>query len=1010
MTPVRLAGTAARPAGHAVWGKGSHQPRPSVRLLAGLCTALTLTMTAIPAWAQQAGAPVDERISPPPSVDDEAGPNTFGITGLVAMPSARFAPGGIVEVGVVAEAPYRRFYLRLNPFDWLEVVYRRDEVTNVLPDGTVLPLSQGSFFRHFFAGTGHPSLVDRSFDVKVRLWEEGRVRPAFAVGLQDIFGRAAFGGEYFAISKRIGDLDFTAGLGFGYLGSRRHFGNPFSLFSNRYKRRNPDPAPGGLNADSYFRGRDVALFGGVEWFTPIKGLSLLAEYSGHDPARAPFGLGSEFNERLPLDFALRYRPLPWIDLGLGLMGGRYVTARASLRFDATRFQRLFESPARDPYPFAPSPDPEAGGGQPPAFLPRDLADTDSSRSFSDAEETLRSYLQMRALDPVLLSLDGLEATIVLRRDAPVREKAWPALAQALFARLPPAVRRLAIRRENEPIGSARVFLRTAPAGPAAALLARNGVRAMRLHGEEAALTGARPDKAAALALVLPGDLRRLRITDTKTEATIPLTADRRAQWLARAALATLDSNGLQALGIGHDGTLALWRNNEKTVEATPPSPPKAPLVMTALGVRRIADLPAAELASRSEQAQVQRLFARLKSLGVEAVGLSVAAQRWTVWVRHGPPARPARLLGRSLRAMAETAPPSVAWFEVAARVAGGEAWRVEVLRRDVVQALAARGSPVEVAAHAGWLPTRTAGPFGEAVPKPDYRPPEDSKPRFGWGVLPGWQAGVGRARDGLIRGDLYLDLVARLTLAGRLRIEGTIRRFIIGNLDKLTPPANRNLPAVRSDIAAYSRQGHNAIASLVTSADWHWAPGLTSRLSAGLFEPMYGGFGIETTWHRPLSRWLAYGELFWVKKRGFGQGLSFQDYSTVTGSLGALYAFEGGLTIDLSLNRYLAGDTGLRLEMTKRLANGLEIGGWLAGSSRADREFGRGGNLEKGIFIRMPLDGFWPFPAPRETVTTRLTNLLRDSGQRLQLNERLYERIFASDPRRIIEQLSDMFY
>ncbi len=1003
MTPVRLAGTAGRPAGQTAHGGSSVWLPRAVRLAAGLGTVLALGMVGIPAWPQTASSPAGDTASRPPSVNDEAGSNSFGATGLVAMPSARFAPAGIVEFGFVAESPYRRIYLRLNPFDWLEVVYRRDEVTNVLPDGTVLPLSQGSFFRHLFSGMGHPSLADRSFDVKIRLWEEGRIRPAFAVGLQDVFGRAAFGGEYFAVSKRIGDLDFTAGLGFGYLGSRRHFGNPFALFSNRYKRRDPDPAAGSLNFDSYFRGRDVALFGGVEWFTPIKGLSLLAEYSGHDPAREPFGLGAQRNERLPLDFALRYRPIPWIDLGIGLIGGRYVTARASLRFDATKFQRLFESPARDPYPLASTPDRKATGAG---------SASSSSRSLSDAEETLRSYLQMHALDPILLSLDGLAATIVLRRDAPVDEQAWPALAQALFARLPVTVRRLAIRRQDEPIGSARIFLRTAANEQAAALLAREGVRTIRLHGEEAMLAGTGPEKAAALALALPGDLRRLRLADRTTETTIPLTADRRARWLARATLATLDRDGLQALGIGHDGTLALWHDGEEPTPAGATALPAVapPLLTTALGVQQIVRLSADELASQSERARVQQLFATLKNLGVEAVGLSVAAQRWTLWVRHGPPARPARLLGRSLRAMAEAAPPSVSWFEVAARAAGGEAWRVEVLRRDVAQALTARGSPAEVATHAAWLPTRTAGPFGQPVPAPDYRAQADSGLRFGWGILPSWQAGIGHARDGLIRGDLYLDLVARLTLAGRLRLDGVIRRFIIGNLDKLAPPAARNLPSVRSDIAAYSRQGHNAIASLVASADWNWAPGLTSRLSAGLFEPMYGGVGIETTWHRPLSRWLAYGELFWVKKRGFGQGLAFQDYSTVTGSLGALYAFAGGLTIDLSLNRYLARDTGLRLEMTQRLGNGLEIGAWLAGSSRSGREFGRGGNLDKGIFIRMPLDGFWPFPAPRETVTTRLTNLLRDSGQRLQLNERLYERIFASDPGRIIEQLSDLFY
>ena len=964
------------------------QPRPTRTAGTGLVPLLALVTGLLTAGARAQDA---SSSSPPPaprSADEEAGANGFGMTGVGEIPSARIAPGGIVEAGVVARAPFRRAYLRLSPFDWLEVGYRFDVATNVLPDGTVLPLDQGRFLGDFLTGAGHPTLKDRSFDLKIRLWEEGRIRPAFAVGFQDIFGRAAFGGEYFVLTKRIGDLDFTAGLGFGYLGSRDHFGNPFSVFSNRYKRRDPDPAPGSLNLDSFFRGTDVALFGGVEWFTPIDGLSLSVSYAGRDLEREPFGIGASLRERLPIDLGLRWRPAPWFDVGLGLLGGRYLSARASLRFDAHAFSRPFEKRPEDPYPLAGAGSDRGAAGESAA---------------TDEEETLRSWLATRAIDPAVLLVDALEATLVLRRDAAPPPARWPELAAEAFRHLPERVRRLAIRREDQPVGAARVFLRPAVAERGRALAAL-GARELRLIGERAAVPGVPAAAEAALLLALPQDITRLDLAAQGRPA-FAVTAERRARALARAAIATTDRD-VGALALTHDGTLAMGVADADSG----PAPGLPPLVADAIEVDRLVTLPADALAEADEPGRIGALFAALREADVEAAGLSASGERWTLWVTDGPPARPARLLGRALKAMAQAAPRSVIWLEVARKEGGGEAWRVEVLRRDVVQALAARGSPVEVATHAAWLPPRTAGPFGTPVPPPDYRPEDARRPAFSWGILPSWQAGVGRARDGLIRGDLYLDLVARLVLAGRIRLEGTIRRFLIGNLDELAPPADRALPAVRSDIAAYSRQGHNAIASATASFDWNWAPGLTSRISAGLYEPMYGGFGIETTWHEPLSRWLVYGELFWVKQRGFGQGLSFRDYSTVTGSLGLLYALDGGLTMDVSFNRYLAGDTGLRLEVTRRLDNGLQIGAWLAGSSRSDREFGRSGNLDKGLFVRIPLDGFWPFAAPRETVTTRLANLLRDSGQRLQLNERLYERIFASDPRRILEDLPDLFY
>ncbi len=48
---------------------------------------------------------------------------------------------------------------------------------------------------------GFKTYYDRNFDVRFRLWREGRYRPQVALGLQDFSGTGLFGAEYIVASK-----------------------------------------------------------------------------------------------------------------------------------------------------------------------------------------------------------------------------------------------------------------------------------------------------------------------------------------------------------------------------------------------------------------------------------------------------------------------------------------------------------------------------------------------------------------------------------------------------------------------------------------------------------------------------------------------------------------------------------------------------------------------------------------------------------------------------------------
>ena len=138
------------------------------------------------------------------------------------------------------------------------------------------------------------SFSDNTLDLKFRLLEERDLRPAFAIGFRDFLSNGPTSSEYIVASKSIGEnLRVSAGLGWGRLGSF----NPVLSIGTR-------PAVDSELGYSHMFAGDAALFGGVEWQTPINNLTLKAEYSsdaytgeqafGDFTRNSPFNLGAEY--------------------------------------------------------------------------------------------------------------------------------------------------------------------------------------------------------------------------------------------------------------------------------------------------------------------------------------------------------------------------------------------------------------------------------------------------------------------------------------------------------------------------------------------------------------------------------------------------------------------------------------------------------------------------------------------------------------------------------------------
>ena len=61
--------------------------------------------------------------------------------------------------------------------------------------------------------SGKQSYKDKGIDAKLRLIKESKNFPQVAFGFRDLGGSGLFGAEYIVASKKVSNVDITAGIG-----------------------------------------------------------------------------------------------------------------------------------------------------------------------------------------------------------------------------------------------------------------------------------------------------------------------------------------------------------------------------------------------------------------------------------------------------------------------------------------------------------------------------------------------------------------------------------------------------------------------------------------------------------------------------------------------------------------------------------------------------------------------------------------------------------------------------
>lgn len=239
--------------------------------------------------------------------------NDYGTTGLMQMPSGRMAKDGEFSLGFSTSSPYSRFFLTSQILPWLQGTFRYTDI---------------AYASYGIVDT--QSYKDKSVDLKMRLWQEGPWNPEVSLGFRDVGGTGVFSSEYLAASRRYYGFDFTGGISWGNMGSRGTLPNPFGWISDKAKVR-PNSSTGsstGTLSTSFFRGENIGLFGGVEWQTPIDGVRLKVEYDSNNYQNEYAGKSLDVTS--PINAAIGYRVLPWLDLSLGYERGNTVMFRGAM--------------------------------------------------------------------------------------------------------------------------------------------------------------------------------------------------------------------------------------------------------------------------------------------------------------------------------------------------------------------------------------------------------------------------------------------------------------------------------------------------------------------------------------------------------------------------------------------------------------------------------------------------------------------------------------------------------
>ena len=222
-------------------------------------------------------------------------------------------------------------------------------------------------------------------------------------------------------------------------------------------------------------------------------------------------------------------------------------------------------------------------------------------------------------------------------------------------------------------------------------------------------------------------------------------------------------------------------------------------------------------------------------------------------------------------------------------------------------------------------------------------------------------------------------------------VNGMLNLRVVDNFGKYNyDPPPTGLQPVRTNIRQYMTQSLATMPNLQVTNTGKLSNNQFVSAYAGYLEVMFAGVGGEYLW-RPTNSRLAIGaDLNRVRQRQFNVWTSMQNYSVTTGHL-TTYWDTGvqDILLKFSYGKYLAGDVGGTLDVSKVFQNGVKVGAYATRTNVDYAQYGEG-SFDKGLYVMVPFDAF--FARHSDSVANLLfTPLIRDGGDMLMRKYKLYD-------------------
>jgi hypothetical protein len=295
-------------------------------------------------------------------------------------------------------------------------------------------------------------------------------------------------------------------------------------------------------------------------------------------------------------------------------------------------------------------------------------------------------------------------------------------------------------------------------------------------------------------------------------------------------------------------------------------------------------------------------------------------------------------------------------------------------------------------------------------PKPDA--PQSQQQYRGKSALFEMEPGIGLrynlgGPDGFVLYQIYAEERAKLRLRDDTWLQGSVQLGLLDNYDKFKYTAPSNLPRVRTYMREYLTSSRVTMPSLQLTHTAKLTDNQYFSVYAGYLESMYAGAGVEWM-YRSLHSPLALGvDVNRVRQRDFKQDFALRDYQIETGHA-TLYWDTGwnDVLAKLSTGRYLAGDVGVTVDLSRVFQNGVRLGGYFTKTNVSAQQFGEG-SFDKAIYVNIPFDAMLT-KSSSKTAYLIWKPLIRDGGAKLNREVQLYDMTQLLDERALQYHSADL--